>query len=53
MNKIRLIKRTSEKHKIGNLLSDNDGDEDSTKKDTVQGEGSPEDFIDLDEEVEA
>jgi hypothetical protein len=53
MHKISLIQRSSEKHKIGNLLTDNDADEDSTKKETAaQGENSPEDFIDLDEEAE-
>jgi hypothetical protein len=34
-------------------LSDNDRDVDSTKKETAEGDGSPEDFIDLDEDVEA
>lgn len=55
MHKISLIQRSSEKHKPNSLFNDNDGDADSsTKKETAQvGDGSPEDFIDLDEEVYA
>ena len=53
MHKISLIQRSSDKHKPFNFLSDNEVDDGSTKKETyAQGEVSPEDFIDLDEEVD-
>ena len=56
MHKISLLQRSSEKHKplAAAFLSENDGEDESTKKETTaaQGEVSPEDFIDLDEEVD-